>query len=222
MRNNAKGNIVVYLFPVVLFISACAWFDFISGDVPATNTPDIPIENANVVGGSFEDFSSYATNIATALHNKDALFFEQYSVSSIWNCLGDETLGVCQDHSGGKTLEGIPVTIEWGDYELYTLPDYSHKWEATFALNDYVKLVALGIKYGDNPLMPMAAQSFLAIIAVGDSSQLSLLEARVLFFEYYENSWRIWGELDTSSNSSEPWLSDACVECYDVWVAWEK
>ena len=86
MRNNAKGNIVVYLFPVVLFISACAWFDFISGDVPATNTPDIPIENANVVGGSFEDFSSYATNIATALHNKDALFFEQYSKTTVFRC----------------------------------------------------------------------------------------------------------------------------------------
>jgi len=68
----------------------------------------------------------------------------------------------------------------------------------------------------------MAGQSFLAIVAVPNvNDPPSIQEVRVLFFEYYENTWHLAGELVTVENT-DSWLNDTCPTCYDVWEAWPQ
>ena len=80
-----------------------------------------------------------------------------------------------------------------------------------------MKLVAVANQFGDNPLMPMAEQSFMAVIAVGGSGTSP--EVRVLFFEYVDSFWYLQGELITADHADD-WLTGNCQTCYDAWVAW--
>ncbi len=120
------------------------------------------------------------------------------------------------------TVEGIPVTYDWARYELPSIENYKATWQTTFANHSVLKLVAIANQFGDNPLMPMTVQSFVAIVGVADDSDpSSILEVRVLFFEYYQDAWHLAGELVTAEHV-ESWLHDTCSTCYDTWTAWPE
>jgi hypothetical protein len=230
MKASATSNIV-YVFPVFLFISACIWTGSSSGinatlaplpsSTPTTITT-MQTTSPTVIPGSFDDFHLFAAKIAAALQDKAVSFFEKYAISSTWTCLGEETFGICKDMPADTTLKGVPVTDDWTTYEVYSEEDYKGTWQTRFTSQSVLKLVAVANKFGGNPLMPMAGQSFIAIIGVAEAgSPASIQEVRVLFFEYYENAWYLRGELVTVENA-EAWLSNTCSTCYDRWAAWTQ
>jgi hypothetical protein len=239
MKIKTKHNIF-YVFPAVLLVSACMCTSSIPGinptvtpvpsdaptvvpTTPTATAPPVtsePTEELTVAPGSFDDFRLLAAELAAAVQAKDTSFFGEYAAPSTWTCLGDETFGVCKDLPPDATMEGIPVAYDWERYELPGKEDYTARWESTFTDRKVVKLVALGNKFGENPLMPMASQSFLAIIGIGDDPA-SLWEAQVLFFEYAVNVWHLRGELVTTENA-EAWLNNTCSMCYDTWEAWQE
>ncbi|MCJ7433428.1 MAG: hypothetical protein MUO77_08080 [Anaerolineales bacterium] len=228
MKDKTTCN-VFYLFFLFPLISACIRLSPILGI--ATFTPSPVSETSptlavtaspTIAAGSLADFYMFAADIAAAIHDKNASFFDERSSPHVWNCLGDETQGVCQGRHVGDVLQGIPVTHNWATYRLYEVSDYKGLWQAAFAQSNTLTLVAVANQFGDNPLMPMAEQSFLAVIAVaGYGAQVSIHEVRVLFFEYSEHSWHLEGELVTDEHV-EDWLTGACLTCYDTWMAWPK
>jgi hypothetical protein len=178
--------------------------------------------------GSFADFQAFAAEIAKALREKNASFFGAHSAASLWNCLGDETVGVCKGRPAGQDVQGIPVTREWATYQLYKTADYQAMWQSAFARGETLELVAVANQFGDNPLMPMAEQSFQAVItAAGNGTPAPGSEVpwralvQVLFFEYFERSWHLEGELVTIDHADD-WLTGNCQVCYDAWVAWSN
>lgn len=231
MKTKTKCNFF-YIFPVVLLISACMCTSSISGINPTvtpvpSNTPTIApttpselTEELTVAPGSLDDFRLLAAKIANALEDKDVSLFDEYAAPSTWTCLGDETFGVCKDLPADTTMEGVPVAYDWERYELSGKEDYTVRWQTTFTDHKVVKLVALANRFGENPLMPLANQSFMAIIGIGDDPA-SMREARVLFFEYYKNTWHLAGEFITLEHV-ESWLNDTCPTCYDMWAAWPE
>lgn len=233
MKTGPSRN-VFYLLLLFFLVSACKWTDQISGSGPtftpapaAQVTPTLAVTataatSSTPAAGSLADFSVFAADIAAAIRARDASFFEQRSAPQVWNCLGDETEGICQGHASSDVLQGIPVTHDWATPQLYKGSDYRKLWQTAFAQNATLQLVAVANRSGDNPLMPMAEQSFLAVIAVaGNGAQAPVREVRVLFFEYSEQAWRLEGELVTADHAQD-WLTDTCSMCYDAWLAWPK
>ena len=233
MNARTKSHIF-YVFPVFLLISACIWTSSISGmnatlvPFPSdTSTVEITVTSEQtasptIAAGSFDDFRLFAAEIAAALQDRDISFFDEYATASTWTCLGDETIGVCKDMPADTTLKGVPVTYDWTRYELPDIENYKTMWQTTFANHKVVKLVAIAHLFGENPFMPMAMQSSLAIVSVADASDpASIHEARVLFFENLENNWYLRGELVTMERA-EAWLNNTCDMCYDMWAAWPK
>jgi len=229
----AKSNIF-YIFPVFLLVSACIWGTSSSkiestpvsfpSDPPAIEPAAMGEQTASptVVAGSFADFYLFGTEIAAALQARNISFFNEYATASTWICLGDETIGVCKDMSPETTVTGIPVTYDWATYEVYSKENYNESWQTRFASSSVLKLAAIANQFGDNPLMPMAGQSFLAIVGVADDNNPSSIhEVRVLFFEYYEHTWHLAGEFVTVEHVGS-WLNDTCSACYDMWAAWPE
>ena len=233
MKAKTKSNIV-YIFPVCLLISACLWTSSASGihatlvpfpsDTPTVETTVTSAQTASltVEPGSFDDFRLFATEIAAALQDRDISFFDQYATASTWTCLGDEIIGICKDMPADTTLKGVPVTYDWARYELPDTENYKAMWQTTFTNHKVVELVAIAHRFGDNPFMPMAMQSSLAIVSVADDSDpASIHEARVLFFENLENNWYLRGELVTVEGA-EAWINNTCDMCYDMWATWPE
>jgi hypothetical protein len=193
----------------------------------AVNTPTPTAEPLVSVpsptdAGSFSDFLSFAAEIDQAIRGKDASFFADRASPSSWDCLGDETQGICLGRASGQHLEGIPVTDEWKTYKLYSLADYQRLWQSAFKRVPTPRLVAVANQFGDNPLMPAADQSFQAIVsAAKPGAETSRVPVRVLYFEYSDDSWRLLGELVTSDHAGD-WLQGNCTGCYDTWSAWPK
>lgn len=234
MKAKRKYN-VFYVLAMFLLISACIGTNSNSGikptfvpppsDTPTIETTATSEQTASptvtVVAGSFADFHLFAAEIATALQDRNISFFEEYATPSVWSCLGDETAGVCKDLPSDAAAEGIPLAYDWARYELPGAEDYRAMWQTTFASHSVVKLAAIANQLGDNPLMPMAGQSFQAIVGVADNNDPSSIhEVRVLFFEYYD-TWHLAGELVTIERA-EAWLNDTCDRCYDTWAAWPE
>lgn len=102
MKAKTKRNIF-YVFAAFLFLSACVW----AGSTPEINSTPVPLPGATptievtvtnepspsptIAAGSFADFHSFATEMDTALQDKNILFFDERVAPSVWNCLGDET-----------------------------------------------------------------------------------------------------------------------------------
>jgi hypothetical protein len=220
---------VIHLFLLIPLILACKWLSPVFETATLTPSPvndgsptPAVAANSSVVAESFADFHAFAADIAAAISDKNASFFGEQSSPKVWNCLGDETHGVCQDRSAGDVLKGIPVTHDWARYSVYQVSDYEGLWQAAFAQGDTLTLAAVANQFGDNPLMPMAEQSFMAVIKVaGHGAQAPIQEVHVLFFEYSEHSWQLEGEL-VSVEHVEDWLKGTCVTCYDKWMAWSK
>lgn len=232
MKTKAKNNIV-YIFPLFLLVSACIWMGSapeisptimptLARNAPPTIEATVTSEQTaspTIAAGSFDDFQRFAAGIDSALQAREASFFAGHASSSVWYCLGDEILGVCKGVPADTTLEGVPVTYDWSTYEVHSLESYKEMWQSTFASHSDLKLVATANQFGDNPLMPMASQSFLAIVNVIDVTS-SIQPVRVLFFEYGENTWHLAGELVTIKNAAS-WLGGTCSTCYDLWTAWQ-
>lgn len=223
MKAKVKNNLVSILL-LSLLGAACLW----TGSTPDVSPTPLPTPTAEATltsepaasptaaAGSYADFQMFAAEIAAALQARDASFLGEHAKSSIWHCLGEETLGVCQGIPADTTLEGIPVTHEWKTYEVYDVEDYQEMWEAAFASHSDVKLAATANHFGDNPLMPLASQSFFAIVSIEDAER-STRGVRVLFFEHIE-AWQLVGELVTVEQS---WVDGTCSTCYDLWTAWQ-
>ena len=239
---------VFLLFFLFFLFSACAWTSPTETGLAPTPTPGVentpalvasadpnalypaPYGDAGTMSpspsiaagsaGSFADFQTFAAEIAKALRDKNASFFGARSTPSLWNCLGDETVGVCKGRPAGQDVQGIPVTRDWATYQLYKTADYQAMWQSAFARGETLELVAVANQFGDNPLMPMAEQSFQAVIAAaGHGTPAPGSEVWVLFFEYFERSWHLEGELVTIDHADD-WLTGNCQMCYDAWVAW--
>ncbi len=230
MRAHTKNNIL-YAVPAVLLISACMWVSSLSGDhatavpltptVAATLTP-VSTAGPTVAAGSFSDFRLFAAEIDSALQNKNVSFFGKYATATTWTCTGEEPAGVCTSLPADKTLEGIPVAYDWARYELLDIENYKTRWQTTFTSRGAVKLAAIAQRFGDNPFTIMAGQSFLAIVSIAEeSAPASIQEVRVLFFEYYENSWHLAGELIVVEGV-QAWIDNTCSMCYDTWEGWQK
>jgi hypothetical protein len=241
------------LFFFIFLISACVWTNPTETGLALTpspgveNTPTLAATAANantpypapygdtagtmspsptIAAGSFADFQTFAAEIARAIHDKNASFFSENSSSTLWNCLGDETMGVCKGRPAGQDMQGIPVTRDWATYQLYQTADYKKMWQSAFDRGDALQLVAVANQFGDNPLMPMAEQSFQAVVAAARNGTPApgseipwRAHVRVLYFEYFERSWYLEGELVTVDHA-EDWLAGNCQACYDAWVAW--
>jgi hypothetical protein len=181
-----------------------------------------PAAGPTVVPGSFDDFYWFAAEIEAALQDSNVSFFDEHLASSRWLCLGDETIGVCKDAPADTTLAGIPVTYDWANYEVHSTEKYRERWQTAFASRGVLELVAVANQFGGNPLMPMASQSFLAVVRVADEGNpASIQEVRVLFFEYRVNAWYLAGEL-VAVEGAEAWLNNTCIMCYDTWAAWPE
>lgn len=234
MKSKAKNN-VVYILLLFLLGSACLWTgsppDVSPTSLPTsgrtsaaeatvTSAPAVskPTASPTPAAGSFADFQVFAAQIAAALQAGETSFFEDYAAPSTWYCLDDEVLGVCKDLPADTTLEGIPVTYDWRIYEVHSVESYKEMWQTIFTDHANVKLVATANRFGDNPLMPMASQSFFVIVSV-ENTEYSTQGVRVLFFEYTE-AWQLVGELVTVENTAS-WLDGTCSTCYDAWTAWQ-
>jgi len=221
-----------HLFLLFFLVSACIWTSPVETSLTLTpspgveNTPTLaataagPNAPPTIVPGSFADFQTFATEIAKALQDKNAAFFNEHASSTLWNCLGDETVGVCKGRPAGQDVQGIPVTRDWATYQLYKTADYRATWQIPFDQGEALQLVAVANQFGDNPLMPLAEQSFQAVIAVArNGTPTPGSEIRVLYFEYFDDSWYLEGELITIDHAND-WLTGNCAACYDAWVAW--
>ena len=240
MKTRAKRN-VFHLFFLFFLVSACLWTSPIETGLTLTPSPDVEgaatatvmdasapypagtmSASPTIAAGSFADFQTFAMHIANAIREKNASFFVQRSASSLWSCLGDETQGVCKGRPAGQDAQGIPVTRDWATYQLYKTADYQDLWQTAFARDEALELAAVANQSGDNPLMPMAGQSFQAVIAAtANGTPAPGREVRVLFFEYFERSWYLEGELVTVDHADD-WLTGDCQACYDAWVAWQN
>lgn len=231
------------LFVLLCVVSACVW----TGNTPET-TPTLPSaptasevppsptaapllpatptsqpeepSPTTIAPGSFADFDHFAAEIAAAIQNKQASFFGEHASISISNCTGDETIGPCAGRSSGAVVQGIPVSREWATYTLYSKANYQALWQTLFTQKIALKLVALADRFGDNPLMPLADHSFMAVVAYpGHTTQTTPPQVRVLFFEYTDDAWVLRGELVTSKHAAD-WLKGGCSDCYDDWISW--
>jgi hypothetical protein len=179
-----------------------------------------PAASPTVEPGTPADFQAFAGDIAAAIQTRNSSFFGEHVSSPDWNCMGDETVGVCLGHQAGAVLHGMPVTRDWSMYQLYSAPDYKEAWQAAFESGDVLKLVGIANQAGDNPLMPGADQSFMAVIAVSaKASPAALRDVRVLYFERTGQSWQLDGQLITVKQAQD-WVSGTCAACYDTWMAW--
>ena len=189
----------------------------------ATLTVEIaatPALSPTVEPGRLADFYAFAGDIAAAIQARNSSFFAEHVSSPDWNCMGDETAGVCIGHQAGAVLHGMPVTRDWSMYKLYSASDYKAAWQAAYESGDVLKLVGVANQAGDNPLMPGADQSFMAVIAVSaKASPMALHDVRVLYFEYAGQSWQLDGQLMTVGQAQD-WVSGTCAACYDTWMAW--
>ncbi|MGC1377309.1 MAG: hypothetical protein WA821_13850 [Anaerolineales bacterium] len=222
-----------HLFLLFFLVSACIWTSPVETGLTLTpspgveNTPTLtataaasPNAPPTIVPGSFADFQTFATEIAKALRDKNASFFGEHASSTLWNCLGDETVGVCKGRPAGQDAQGLPLTRDWATYQLYKTADYKDLWQTAFDRGEALQLVAVANQFGDNPLMPMAEQSFQAVIAAArNGTPTPNSETRVLYFEYFERAWYLEGELVTVDHAND-WLKGNCAACYDAWVAW--
>ena len=236
--NSQITRTLVRLLPLVLISSACI---FTSPVLPGRPAPTIapgpqgtpvppatvtitatitPTPSPTIPAGGMGDFSGFAAGIADAIQQKDAGFFGRIAAPSDWNCLGDETAGVCKGRPAGAALQGIPVTTDWASYKLYKAADYAHIWQTAFTRGDALKLVALANQFGDNPLMPLADQAFIAVIAVGGKGvQAPVRQVHILYFEYNGPAWQLMGELVTTAHTPD-WITNTCPTCYDTWASW--
>jgi len=238
MKLKIKASIL-YVLLVLFFMPACQWASSLAGS-RATVTPpptreSLPTSTATPsatatsaatatptgpTAGSFDDFKVFAAQIAQAAQDKDASFFSGRAVSPDWNCLGDETVGICKGHASGDTLTGIPVTKDWKNYKVYNTAAYEGLWKTAFTKSGPLKLAALANQAGDNPLMPAADQAFMAVLAIsGKGSKATINEVHVLYFEYSGTAWQLDGELETTTHVQD-WVSNTCSACYDTWMAW--
>ena len=240
----APRRSLIFFLLVFFFVSACRWTISPATQATPTWTPTQPAEEpitptteaatipipsdtpvpgpTALANGSTADFQAFAAQVAAAIQDQNAAFFGGQALVTDWNCLGGETAGVCKGHAAGSVLHGIPVTQDWAGYRLYDKSGYQGLWRKLFANHDVLQLAGLANQTGDNPLMPMADQSFMAVISVAaKSAPTSVRALRVLYFEYNGQSWQLDGELDVITNVSD-WLGGACSSCYDTWTAWPK
>jgi hypothetical protein len=183
-------------------------------------TPEPQILEATAVPGTFPDFLAFAGEIDQALRDGDASFFTKRLSISVWNCLGDEVYGACQGQPSGAVFEGLQVTEEWQTFTFLSPTDYEATWEEPFRQGLPLRLHAVAHKYGDNPLMPLAAEAFLAVVAdETTASESGWPQVRVLFYEYRDEAYWLQGELRTASQAQD-WLRGECATCYDQWTAW--
>ena len=230
---------MIYVLLAVFVFSACRWaipetkivptltptpfFDETptAEPLPTTQATSTATESpTTAAAGSMDDFAIFAADIAGAAQNKNAAFFSKLALITDWNCLGDETVGVCKGHATGDTLTGIPVTKDWKSYKVYNTAAYEGLWKTAFAQSGVLKLAALANQAGDNPLMPAADQAFMAVLTIsGKASKATVNEVHVLYFEYSGTAWQLDGELDTTAHLQD-WVSNTCSACYDTWTAW--
>ena len=163
-------------------------------------------------------FTAFASQIADALQKRDAAFFSGKARTGKWTCLGDETTGVCKGKPSGAMLDGVLVAQNWEEYEVLGTEEYRATWQDIWDQGRPVSLQAIGHQYGDNPLMPLAEESFQAIIQV-DTGRADDPDVHVLFFELDDQAWRLAGELVVTVNEGR-WLQGTCTTCFDEWTAW--
>jgi hypothetical protein len=162
----------------------------------------------------------FADVISHAFQERDHTFFIEISSISIWYCLGEETVGVCKGVPADTTMEGVPVTQDWMTYTVHSLGEYEGRWQETMEQASQIRLHAISHQFGDNPLIPMAAESFQAILSIeGSSTDISDTQVQVLYFEFVDGKWWLQGELIPTENN-QAWLDGGCDRCYDEWMAW--
>ena len=189
-----------------------------TGQLAPTGEPLLP--SPVIAPGTFADFESFAPSIAQALEEGDPAFFADHASASSWSCLGDEAFGVCQGQAAGTVLNGVPVSQDWQSYTLFAPTDYGEMRKVLFGPDLRLALRAVSHQFGDNPLMPMAAESFHAIVTGSTpATDSSASPVRVLFFEYHDGSWWLQGVLIATAQG-EQWLLGSCGSCYDEWRPW--
>jgi hypothetical protein len=182
-----------------------------------TATVQAPVPSPTAAPGSFDAFQIFATEIDKAIHDKDVSFFAEHASLSEWNCIVDQRMGVCEGQPDGAHLQGIPVAQDWERYEVYSRANYQNKWQVAFDKDLKFKLAAVANRFGDNPFMPMATQSFQAVLTADSITE----PVHILFFEYIDGEWWLRGELVKLKDANE-WLDGICATCYDTWLAWLK
>lgn len=185
---------------------------------PAQSPSPTPGPEASLSApGDPPGFADFASEIAAALEGKEAAFFASRASITTWYCLGD-TIGVCTGQPDGAVLEGMPVTRGWQEYEVLGQDDYQAAWQEVWDRGASARLHAIGHRWGENPLMPMAAEAHQAIIKV-EAGRVDDPEVHVLFLEYADGRWKLQGELIVTEGEGG-WLEGSCTACFDEWSAW--
>lgn len=190
---------------------------------PPVQTPTLPTPSASVIMEAAPDtlahFSLFSQDLDQALQAAEASFFRIHGRTSAWNCLGDEIQGVCAGSPAGASLTGLPVTDDWQRYTVLDLEGYEAEWMARLETAGPLALHAVGSRFGDNPLMPAAAQAYLAVVVPRGNERPVPGQTWILFFEFVDNAYSLVGELRVTDPSST-WLQPDCLSCYDQWLPW--
>ena len=184
--------------------------------MPTVSPSPVP-EVGTTPGSDPSSFPAFAAQVADALQAHDAAFFAGRAAMPTWTCLGD-TVGVCKGRPDGAVLEGMPLTRGWQEYEVLGEDAVRAGWQEIWDGGGSASLKATAHRWGDNPLMPMAAESFMAILQVEMGSPDDP-QVHVLFFEHLDDRWQLQGELIVTEGDAG-WLEGSCPACFDEWSAW--
>lgn len=200
-----------------------------AADAPPLPTVTIPSptpEPTAAEGGGQDGFRAFAPHVDAAIAAGDAGFFAALALEDELTCAGDEVLGICFGQPADETLHGIPTTIYQSDaFALLSEEEYARTlddWLATAAPDGEPTLVALAHR----PAEDGVEEAYLAIVKgvflIGDEGeQVKRQQGRVFQFQFLDGVWRLSGDLYLSvPESTDPWVSGDCAECYDQWERW--
>jgi hypothetical protein len=183
-----------------------------------TTASETTMASGAAPAGTYTGFRSFAAEIDAVLRRRDAVFLGEHASNDVWDCLGDETQGVCSGQPAGSVLEGIPVTQRWMTYAMMNSATYEATWRQAFEAGATLSLHATAHRNGDNPLMPFETDTFYAVVTNAAATDVS--KARnvgVLLFEYRDLAWWFQGELQPGQDAKQ-WVSGSCDICYDEWT----
>jgi hypothetical protein len=185
-----------------------------------TATPTVTVQT-----GGLDGFRAYAVQIAAALATGDTALFTDHAVQDEITCTGDEETGICFNQSAGTVLRGIPGAVAQSDaFTLYPPTEYAEllrNWFASAAPDGDPTLYAITHRPAGQGSEEAYQAVVMGIFVVEPAGSTVLRKGRIFDFQFIDGSWRLTGELYASvPESTEPWLSGDCSECYDHWERW--
>ena len=194
--------------------------------LPTLTIPSPTAEPTATDTAGEDGFRAFAPQIDAAIAAADAGFFAARGLEDELTCAGDEVLGICFGQPAGEVLRGIPTAIYQSDaFALLSEEEYAGALDDWLAMADPDGAPAL-VALAHRPAADGVEEAYLAVVKgvflIGaEGEQVKRQQGRVFQFQFLDGVWRLSGDLYLSvPESTDPWVSGDCAECYDSWEHW--